>query len=295
MIDIRAIVDAEPPLNRLRLNPIQPAICVVLLIGAGKCPITALANLQNVQRSEFCWAGWRNDWQGRDHRPAARRGQHRVSQPGECAEREWKDTAAMIANERFENRHARRRRGMGKVDDAKREYTKAYDRIVKLAGPITAWRAEMQAAEREAVQLADQRIKALTRDDVTTADQLHAQIKAKQSRAADLRAMISKREGEIGAAVSALYDGESRAVMQAKIKAAAIEKGQARDEIGALAPAWNRAQARYTRAQQIESSLTYLETEFQDQRNRAAFFGSVLFQLLGTGENSEYKPSWLMN
>ena len=117
---------------------------------------------------------------------------------------------------------------MGKVDDAKREYTKAYDRIVKLAGPITAWRAEMQAAELEAVQLADQRIEALTRDDVTTADQLHAQIKAKQSRAADLRAMISKREGGIGAAVSALYDGESRAVMQAKIEAAAIEKGQAR-------------------------------------------------------------------
>ena len=29
MIDIKAILDAEPPLNRLRLNPIQPAICVV--------------------------------------------------------------------------------------------------------------------------------------------------------------------------------------------------------------------------------------------------------------------------
>jgi hypothetical protein len=69
---------------------------------------------------------------------------------------------------------------MSKVDDAKREYTKAYDRIVKMAGPITAWRAEMQAAESEAVQLADQRIEALTRDDVTTADQ-HA--RANQSKA----------------------------------------------------------------------------------------------------------------
>ena len=33
---------------------------------------------------------------------------------GSAAEREWKDTAAMIANERFENRHARKAARHGK-------------------------------------------------------------------------------------------------------------------------------------------------------------------------------------
>jgi hypothetical protein len=184
---------------------------------------------------------------------------------------------------------------MSKLDDAKREYSKAYDRIVKQAEPIAAWRAELAACEVEAPRLADERIAAMTRDDAPTADRLHGEIKAKQSRAADLRAMIAKREGEIGTAVSALYDHESRAVMQAKIEAAAIEKQSAQDEIARLAPAWNAAQHRYQAAQQSAAGMVYFETEFLDQRNRAAFLGGVLFQLLGSGENSEYRPSWLMN
>jgi hypothetical protein len=184
---------------------------------------------------------------------------------------------------------------MTKLDDVKREYSKAYDRIVKLAEPIAAWRAELAACEVEAPQLADQRIAALTRDDAPAADKLHDQIRQKQSRAADLRGMISKREGEINAAVYALYDHESRAVMLAKVEAAAIEKQSAKDEIEKLLPAWNTAQHRYQAAQQAEAGMVYFETEFLDQRNRAAFLGGLLFQLLGSGEGSDYKPSWLMN
>jgi flagellin-specific chaperone FliS len=184
---------------------------------------------------------------------------------------------------------------MSKLDDAKREYTKAYDRIVKLAEPITAWRAELEACEVEAPRLADDRIAALTRDDVPTADKLHDQIRQKQSRAADLRSMIAKRTAEIGAAVSAIYDHESRAVMRAQIEAAAIEKQSAQDEIARLAPAWNKAQHRYQAVQQLAAGMVYFETEFLDQRNRDQFLHGVLFQLLGSGEGSDYKPSWLMN
>jgi hypothetical protein len=41
--------------------------------------------------------------------------------------------------------------------------------------------------------------------------------------------------------------------------------------------------------------MVYFETEFLDQRNRDQFLHGVLFQLLGSGEGSDYKPSWLMN
>lgn len=182
---------------------------------------------------------------------------------------------------------------MTKLDDVKREYSKAYDRIVKLAEPIAAWRAELAACEVEAPQLADQRIAALTCDDAPAADKLHDQIRQKQSRAADLRGMIAKREGEKIAALEQLARVESVAVARAAYEDAQAEKIAARDEIAKLAPQWNRLQHRLSVAAQNEATLTTVESEALNIQNQRRWVEQHAALLNGEAVDDLYMPSWL--
>lgn len=184
---------------------------------------------------------------------------------------------------------------MGKVDEARKAYHKREAEIKTMAAPLKDWAAEGQAIEVELAALEDSRIEALVNGEDESAAQLSAVIQAKRNRGADLGKMRERRQAEIAAALDSLWANESRAVMLAEIESAAIAKQGAKDKLERLAPEWNRAQAEYQSAQQDELGKMYFETEFSDQRNRAAFVGGYLFQLLGTGAPSEYKVSWLQN
>ncbi len=181
------------------------------------------------------------------------------------------------------------------VDAAREVYRKAYAKIEKLAEPVKDWRAELQTADTEAVRSADRRIECLTRDDVKGADQLHAQIKAKQSRAADLKAMIERRQSDIATALDRLWSDEGRNVAMAAIEFSIAERLAAARAVESLMPQWNEVTARFEAAKQNEMAIVGYESEALNIVNQKRWIDQQIALLKGEALSDVYIPSWLMN
>jgi len=122
---------------------------------------------------------------------------------------------------------------------------------------------------------------------------MHAQIKSKQSRAADLRAMIAKREAEKIAALEQLARVESVAGARAAYVDAQAEKIAVRDEIAKLAPQWNRLQHRLSVAAQNEATIVHYEAEALNIQNQRRWVDQHAALLNGEAVDDLYLPSWL--
>ncbi len=176
--------------------------------------------------------------------------------------------------------------------DLEKKYRDRLAKIEKDAAPVVKWQAEKAALESEAAALADQRIEALTHDDLETADRLGSEIKSKQSRADDLKAMIERREAATRAALLEFCANESTAVTTAGYQDAQAALIEAQRVQGLAARTYQNAVAESLNAEAKLWAWANYQNQATDQKLRAAYVESELAYLLNGTERSVILP-WL--